>query len=86
MATSNAIKTQNYDLPLSGIVCQESPQSTLWNVYNVMETMGKAIDDLGDDCSEWGIQLLFRECQKAIAYEADRVNALMESLSEEPAQ
>jgi hypothetical protein len=51
-----------------------------------MEAMGKTIDELGDNCSEWGIQLLFRECQKAIAFEADRVNLLLEPLSKESAQ
>jgi|GEM_PF-4621829 len=82
MTTTDIITAPNHELPLSGIVRPEGPQHTLWNVYNAMELMAKTIEDMVDDCAGFGVQALFKDCQTAIAYEADRVDFIMKQRKE----
>lgn len=79
MATPNIITAPNHEWPLSGIVSKKGPQHTLWNVYNAMELMSSALGDMVDDCKGAGVFDLFNACQTAIAYEADRVDAILKA-------
>ncbi len=70
------------DLPTSILISPDRPSKTLYNVYNVMDAMSRIMAKKDENCADWGVALMFRECMDAIAWEAERFNNLINEKEE----
>ena len=77
-----SLMAKEIGVPRSGLIDEEAPDRTLWNVYNIIEVLSAAISDKAEDCTDYGVLSMLEECKAAVSYEAQHVETLLDHLAD----